>query len=93
MVYKERTSSIIMLTELSDGNQEQCVKYWPDDVNEWNEWKINEGRMAANNGEISGEIAVLKMCEGPAWEGSEGLITKRSFLVFSNSNPNQEVRE
>jgi len=78
-----------MLTELTDGNQEQCVKYWPDEINEWSEWNINQSKMAPTSAEINGEIGVCKIYEGPGWEGSDGVVTKRTFHLFSNYDPNQ----
>ena len=91
MVYKERSTNIVMLTELHDGNQEQCVKYWPSELNEWHEWNMNERQMVAN-AELTSEIAIIKSYEGPAWEGSDGFVTKRTFHIFSSrSNSSQDV--
>ena len=87
MVYKEKASAVIMLTELSDGGQEQSVKYWPDNINEWNEWKTNQGQMVINQAEITAPIAVLNMEQSVPWQGAEQLVTKRSIAVFSSSNP------
>ena len=90
MVYKVKANSVVMLTDLSYQGQEQSVMYWPDNINQWNEWKTLEDRMVPTE-EICGEIAVLKMWEGPAWEGAEGFVTKITLGVYSNTNPNPEV--
>lgn len=79
-----------MLTDLTYEGQEQSVKYWPDNINQWNEWKSHEGRMVPTD-EICGEIAVLKMSEEPAWEGADGVITKITLGLYSSTNPNPEV--
>ena len=32
---KEKSSKIVMLTELFSNNEEKCVQYWPVPMNEW----------------------------------------------------------
>jgi len=35
MILKEKSSKIVMLTELFSNNEEKCVQYWPVPMNEW----------------------------------------------------------
>ena len=35
MIAKEKCAVIVMLTELVENGEEKCVKYWPDQLNEW----------------------------------------------------------
>ena len=35
MISKEKCAVIVMLTELVENGDEKCVKYWPDQMNEW----------------------------------------------------------